>query len=39
MKSREESNDAEVRQGVLIWASQLEMDGAPIPWDSTIWES
>ena len=39
MESREESSGAEVRRRVCTWASRLEMDDAPIPWDATIWES
>ena len=39
IESHEESSSAEVRQGVCIWAPRLELDGAPIPWDATIWES
>ena len=33
VKSREESSGA---KKVRTWASWLEMDGAPIPWDATI---
>ena len=39
MESREESTGTEVRRGVRSWAPWLEMDGALIPWDATIWES
>ena len=33
VESREESSGA---KRVRTWASWLEMDGAPIPWDATI---
>ena len=36
MKSHEE---AEVRQGQHVWAPRLEVEGAPIPWDATLWDS
>ena len=39
MESREESGGAEVRWGPRIWAPQLELEGVPIPWDATFWES
>ena len=39
IESHEESSSGEVLQGVCIWAPRLELDGAPIPWDATIWES
>ena len=35
----EESSGAEVRRGPCTWAPRLELEGAPIPWDATIWES
>ena len=39
VESREESGGAEVHQGLHMWAPGLELEGAPIPWDATIWES
>ena len=38
-KSMESRDEAEVRRGQSTWAPRLEMEGAPIPWDATIWES
>ena len=35
-KSVESWDEVEVPQ---TWAPRLEMEGAPIPWDATIWES
>ena len=39
VESREESSGAEMRRGPCTWAPRLELEGAPIPWDATIWES
>ena len=36
MESRDE---AELRQGQCLWAPRLEVEGAPIPLDATLWES
>ena len=36
--SREEPSGAEVRQQQRTWAPQLELDGTPIPWNSSIRE-
>ena len=36
MESRDE---AELRQGQQSWAPHLKVEGAPIPWDATLWES
>ena len=38
-KSLESQDEAEVRRVPRTWALRLEMEGAPIPWDATIWES
>ena len=32
-------DEAEICQGQHAWAPRLEMDGAPISWDASIWES
>ena len=36
--SKEEPNKAEMRQQQRTWAPQLELDGTPIPWNSSIRE-
>ena len=36
--SRKEPNGAEVCQQQRTWASQLEMEGAAIPWNSSVRE-
>ena len=36
--SKEEPNGAEVRQQQHTWAPRLELDGTPIPWNSSIRE-
>ena len=36
MESRDE---AELRQGQHSWARRLKVEGAPILWDATLWES
>ena len=38
-KSVESQDEAEVRRGQCSWTPRLEVEGAPIPWDATIWES
>ena len=38
-KSMESRDDVEVRRPQHMWAPMIEMDGAPIPYDSTIRES
>ena len=38
IESREDQNVAEVCHQNLAWALQLELDGAAIPWNSTIRE-
>ena len=38
MDSREEPSGAKVRQQQRTWALQLELDGIPIPWNSSIRE-
>ena len=36
VESREET-DIDMRRGSRTWALWLEVGGAPIPWDATIW--
>ena len=36
--SKEEPNGAEVHQQQRTWAPRLELDGTPIPWNSSIRE-
>ena len=38
-KSMDSRDDAKVRRQQRTWAPVIEMDEAPIPYDSTIWES
>ena len=38
VESREET-DIDMRRGPRTSAPQLELEGAPISWDATIWES
>ena len=38
-KFMESRDEAEVHRGPRTWASWLEIEGAPIPWDAIIWES
>ena len=38
VESKEDQNVAEVRLQNPIWDPRLELDGAAIPWDSTIRE-
>ena len=38
-KSVESREEVDVRRGQHSWAPRLEVEGVPIPWDSTIWES
>ena len=35
----ESHDEVEVRRGQRSWVPLLEVDGTPIPWDATIWES
>ena len=37
--SMENRDEVEVRRGQCSWVPRLEVEGAPIPWDATIWES
>ena len=32
-------DEAIVRRGQRTWSPRLKIDGAPISWDATIWES
>ena len=38
-KSVDNRDKAVVRQGQRTWSPRLKIDGAPISWDATIWES
>ena len=37
--SMESRDEAELRRGQHFWALWLKVEGAPIPWDATLWES
>ena len=37
-QSVESRDEAELCRGQRSWASGLEVEGAPIPWDTTLWE-
>jgi len=39
MKSIDSRDEAAYRRGQRTWSPWLELDGAPIPWDATLWES
>ena len=38
-KSIDSRDEAAVRRGQRTWSPRLELDGAPISWDATLWES
>ena len=38
-KSIDSRDEAAIRREQRIWSSWLELDGAPISWDATLWES
>ena len=38
MESREEQNKADVCITQRTWSPRLEVDGAPIPWNASVWE-
>ena len=38
-KSVESREEAEQHWGQRSWALQLEVEGAPIPWDAMLWQS
>ena len=38
-KSVDSRDEAVMRRGQRTWSLRLEIDGAPISWDATIWES
>ena len=38
MDSQEEQNRADVRMTQRTWSLRLEVDGAPITWNASIWE-
>ena len=38
-KSVESWDEVELCRSHRSWAPRLEVEGAPIPWDATLWES
>ena len=38
-KSIDSRDEAAIRRDQRIWLPRLELDGAPISWDATLWES
>ena len=38
-KSIDSREEAAIRREQRTWSARLELDGAPIPWDATLWES
>ena len=38
-KSIDSRDEAAIRREQRIWSPRLELDGAPISWDATLWES
>ena len=38
-KSIDSREEAAIRREQRTWSPRLELDGAPIPWDATLWES
>ena len=38
VESREEQNKADVCITQRTWSPRLEVDGAPIPWNASVWE-
>ena len=38
-RSIDSRDEAAIRREQRIWSPQLELDGAPISWDATLWES
>ena len=38
-KSIDSQDEAAIRREQRIWSLRLELDGAPISWDATLWES
>ena len=38
-KSIDSRDEAAIRKEQRIWSPGLELDGAPISWDATLWES
>ena len=39
MKSFDSREEAVIRREQRTWSPRLELDGSPIPWDATLWES
>ena len=38
-KSIDSQEEATIRREQRTWSPRLELDGTPIPWDATLWES
>ena len=38
-RSTNTRDEAATRREQRIWSPQIELDGTPIPWDATLWES
>ena len=38
-RSTNTQDEAATRREQRIWSPRIELDGAPIPWDATLWES
>ena len=38
-KSIDSREEAAIRRKQRTWSPHLELDGVPIPWDATLWES
>ena len=38
-RSIDSRDEAAIRREQRIWSPRLELDGAPISWDATLWES
>ena len=38
-RSTDTRDEAATRREQRIWSPRIELDGAPIPWDATLWES
>ena len=38
-RSVDSRDEAAIRRDQRTWSPRIELDGAPIPWDATLWES
>ena len=38
-RSVQSRDEAAIRRKQRTWSPRIELDGAPIPWDVTLWES